>query len=335
MATPHRPVPSESPRTHKQSVFNTALGYGYNVRVTMLLKEDSLKRSPSILSLCENIARKQRQLISSSNQTFHPWSSSSSSVNALVNSCDPPSYHERDNSSRQTSSSSSTSVPLEPKSFSRSSHHPPNKPPRHKANGLTHSHDRNQGGDTLPVVYADENANTSLHTLTLNTRQSRVQGTIQSISPSHKASPSSSKTQRINSLSISGIKQDGTASNSKAEDTPTEEEDNRPCQPSVQERLSSKQPPPSLQLYANTNQQTGANSPSYALSSRKKPAKTLRSSGRYVHAKQKPDPEPKYADPISGSATSFQARLAELASLEAETVRWERLRKLKKKPRDD
>lgn len=45
--------------------------------------------------------------------------------------------------------------------------------------------------------------------------------------------------------------------------------------------------------------------------------------------------EPKYADPIAGSPPSFQSRLAELASLEAETVRWERLRKLKKKPRDD
>ena len=45
--------------------------------------------------------------------------------------------------------------------------------------------------------------------------------------------------------------------------------------------------------------------------------------------------EPKYADPIVGSSPSFQSRLAELASLEAETVRWERMRKLKKKPRED
>lgn len=45
--------------------------------------------------------------------------------------------------------------------------------------------------------------------------------------------------------------------------------------------------------------------------------------------------EPKYADPIMGASSSFQSRLAELASLEAETVRWERLRKLKKKSRDD
>ena len=44
--------------------------------------------------------------------------------------------------------------------------------------------------------------------------------------------------------------------------------------------------------------------------------------------------EPKYADPIAGSSPSFQARLSELASLEAETVRYERLRKLKKKNRE-
>jgi len=45
--------------------------------------------------------------------------------------------------------------------------------------------------------------------------------------------------------------------------------------------------------------------------------------------------EPKYSDPVVGSSMSFQSRLAELASLEAETVRWERLRKLKKKAKDD
>lgn len=46
--------------------------------------------------------------------------------------------------------------------------------------------------------------------------------------------------------------------------------------------------------------------------------------------------EPKYADPISGSSVSFQSRLAELASLEAETVRWEmRMRKGRKKPKED
>lgn len=44
--------------------------------------------------------------------------------------------------------------------------------------------------------------------------------------------------------------------------------------------------------------------------------------------------EPKYADPIAGSSSSFQARLSELATLEAETVRYERMRKLKKKSRD-
>ncbi|XP_067952089.1 uncharacterized protein [Watersipora subatra] len=44
--------------------------------------------------------------------------------------------------------------------------------------------------------------------------------------------------------------------------------------------------------------------------------------------------EAKYADPIAGASASFQARLSELASLEAETVRYERLRRLKKKNKD-
>jgi len=50
--------------------------------------------------------------------------------------------------------------------------------------------------------------------------------------------------------------------------------------------------------------------------------------------KSSADAEPKYADPLAGSSPSFQARLSELASLEAETVRYERLRKIKKKSRD-
>jgi len=44
--------------------------------------------------------------------------------------------------------------------------------------------------------------------------------------------------------------------------------------------------------------------------------------------------EPKYADPIAGSTTTFQARLSELASLEAETVRYERMKKMKRKTKD-
>ncbi|KAK3794658.1 hypothetical protein RRG08_003801 [Elysia crispata] len=45
--------------------------------------------------------------------------------------------------------------------------------------------------------------------------------------------------------------------------------------------------------------------------------------------------EPKYADPIHGATASFQQRLMELAALEAETIRWERTKKVKKKPRSD
>ena len=44
--------------------------------------------------------------------------------------------------------------------------------------------------------------------------------------------------------------------------------------------------------------------------------------------------EPRYIDPMSGSHPSFQARIAELANLESETIRWERARKVKKKPKE-
>lgn len=45
--------------------------------------------------------------------------------------------------------------------------------------------------------------------------------------------------------------------------------------------------------------------------------------------------EPKYSDPLAGASPSFQQRLMELAALEAETVRWERTKKVKKKPKQD
>ncbi|XP_071119266.1 uncharacterized protein [Haliotis cracherodii] len=47
------------------------------------------------------------------------------------------------------------------------------------------------------------------------------------------------------------------------------------------------------------------------------------------------DSEPKYTDPVSGASPSFQQRLMELSALEAETVRWERAKKIKKKTKQD
>ncbi|XP_048255966.1 uncharacterized protein LOC124149403 isoform X7 [Haliotis rufescens] len=47
------------------------------------------------------------------------------------------------------------------------------------------------------------------------------------------------------------------------------------------------------------------------------------------------DSEPKYTDPVSGASPSFQQRLMELSALEAETVRWERTKKIKKKAKQD
>ena len=44
--------------------------------------------------------------------------------------------------------------------------------------------------------------------------------------------------------------------------------------------------------------------------------------------------EPKYSDPLVGAPPTFQQRLAELAAIEAETIRWEKARKMKKKPKD-
>ncbi|KAI8774015.1 AAC-rich mRNA AAC11 protein [Biomphalaria glabrata] len=57
---------------------------------------------------------------------------------------------------------------------------------------------------------------------------------------------------------------------------------------------------------------------------------TIRSMGGNFNSKE----EPKYADPLSGATASFQQRIMELASLEAETIRWERLKKVKKKTKD-
>ncbi|XP_076462312.1 uncharacterized protein LOC143294740 [Babylonia areolata] len=58
-------------------------------------------------------------------------------------------------------------------------------------------------------------------------------------------------------------------------------------------------------------------------------AVTALAMGNVVKSK---DADPKYSDPVPGAPPSFQQRLMELAALEAETVRWERSKKVKKKP---
>lgn len=45
--------------------------------------------------------------------------------------------------------------------------------------------------------------------------------------------------------------------------------------------------------------------------------------------------DPKYTDPLIGAPASFQQRLMELSALEAETVRYERSKKVKKKVKQD
>lgn len=45
--------------------------------------------------------------------------------------------------------------------------------------------------------------------------------------------------------------------------------------------------------------------------------------------------EPRYSDPLAGAPSLFQQRLMELAALEAETVRWEKAKKVKKKSKQD
>ncbi|XP_021341061.1 uncharacterized protein LOC110442007 isoform X2 [Mizuhopecten yessoensis] len=47
------------------------------------------------------------------------------------------------------------------------------------------------------------------------------------------------------------------------------------------------------------------------------------------------DVDPKYTDPLVGAPASFQQRLMELSALEAETVRYERSKKVKKKVKQD
>ena len=46
------------------------------------------------------------------------------------------------------------------------------------------------------------------------------------------------------------------------------------------------------------------------------------------------DEIPRYSDPIPGAPPSFQQRIAELSSLEQETIRYEKTRKFKKKVKD-
>ncbi|XP_048758003.1 uncharacterized protein LOC125668209 [Ostrea edulis] len=69
--------------------------------------------------------------------------------------------------------------------------------------------------------------------------------------------------------------------------------------------------------------------------------------GRYNIAGMKPilvqsskisnmkDVEPRYIDPVIGAPASFQQRLMELSALEAETIRYERSKKVKKKFKQD
>lgn len=65
MTTPKRLI--SRPNTEKATaVYNTSLGEGYNVKVTMVLHKDSPRRTPSIIALCDRIAKKQRQLLYSS-----------------------------------------------------------------------------------------------------------------------------------------------------------------------------------------------------------------------------------------------------------------------------
>lgn len=45
--------------------------------------------------------------------------------------------------------------------------------------------------------------------------------------------------------------------------------------------------------------------------------------------------EPKYADPSFGAPLALQHRIAEISSLELETVRWEKSRKIRKKTSKD
>ncbi len=44
--------------------------------------------------------------------------------------------------------------------------------------------------------------------------------------------------------------------------------------------------------------------------------------------------EPKYPDPLHAAPPTFQQRIAELATLESETIRWERTRRIKKKTKE-
>lgn len=58
----------------------------------------------------------------------------------------------------------------------------------------------------------------------------------------------------------------------------------------------------------------------------------LNSGPRFRGAK---DPEPRYADPVANAPPGFNQRVAEIAALEAETLRWEKARKVKRKSKSE
>ncbi|XP_041357170.1 uncharacterized protein LOC121374232 isoform X6 [Gigantopelta aegis] len=57
--------------------------------------------------------------------------------------------------------------------------------------------------------------------------------------------------------------------------------------------------------------------------------------GSQNQSTSKKEVEPRYSDPLTGAPASFQQRLIELSSLESETIRWERTKKIKKKSKAD
>ncbi|XP_071965399.1 uncharacterized protein [Antedon mediterranea] len=69
---------------------------------------------------------------------------------------------------------------------------------------------------------------------------------------------------------------------------------------------------------------------------RTQPSQTLRSRGMLPMARERAKP-PKYvySDAVSGATPAFQQRISELTTLENETLRYERTRKLKKKTKQD
>lgn len=90
-----------------------------------------------------------------------------------------------------------------------------------------------------------------------------------------------------------------------------------------------------LPIRRSLNLSTSCSTRQLLTSSTSQPNATAFALSSMGNVKSSREVEPRYADPLAGAPSLFQQRLMELAALEAETVRWEKAKKVKKKSKQD